>query len=113
MRIRLIEKLWRHKVPSPMVKLLNDAISDGSKGRIVKHSVEILEFVKNFFDAEEDDYVISEIDEIIESINGLDDSSGEDDFDLVLESFYDFMDGYSIFLGDEEPVELELGEEKK
>lgn len=111
MRIRLIEKLWRHKVPSPMIAELNDAISDGSRGLIVKNSVEILEFVKNFFDAEEDDYVINEIDEIIEGIKDLDDSSEDDDFDLVLGSFYDFMDGYSIFLGDEEPVEL--SEQKK
>lgn len=99
MRVKLLEKLWRHTVPQQIVGHLNDAINDGNHEHIKQFAVEILEMCKSFFDVEEDDYVLYEIDEIIESFNDLDDSSGDEDFDLVLGSFYDFMDGYSIALG--------------
>jgi len=127
MRIKLLEKMWRHQVPQGLVDELNKAIEE-YQGSVessdirqylfrdydeVKSAViDILEFCKGFFDVEEDDYVINEIDDLIQSFQDLDENSGEEDFDYMLGELYDFMDGYSIFLGDgEDPVFID--EEKK
>jgi hypothetical protein len=105
MKIKLLEAMWKHKIPQGMADKLTNAIIEGRFEEIKYNAVQILEMSKGFFDAEEDDYVIDEIDELIQGFQDLDENSGEDDFDLVLGELYDFMDGHSIFLGDgEKPV---------
>jgi hypothetical protein len=109
MKIRLLEKLWRHTIPSGESKILNDAIDSGRIEKIKEAAVSLLELSKNFFDVEEDDYVINEIDELIEEFMNLDLTSTIDDADFLLGQFYDFMDGYSIFIGsEEEQVSLDV-----
>jgi hypothetical protein len=112
MRIKLLEKMWRHKVPQGLVDELTRFVDEGNYEEIKVSAVRVLETAKGFFDPEEDDYVINEIDELIQSFQDLDENSGEEDFDYMLGELYDFMDGYSIFLGDgEDPVLID--EEKK
>jgi hypothetical protein len=112
MKIRLIEKLWRHRVPQGLVDELNKAVENINLEEVKVAAVRVLETAKGFFDLEEDDYVINEIDELIQSFQDLDENSGEEDFDFMLGQLYDFMDGYSIFLGDGEEQVL-IGEAKK
>jgi hypothetical protein len=115
MRIKLLEKMWRHQVPKQLVDEFEtalqeyiDSVEEGSDIRqymfrsyepIKKAIVDILEFCKSFFDVEEDDYVINEIDDLIQSFQDLEESTSEEDFDSMLGELYDFMDGYSISLG--------------
>lgn len=112
MRIKLLEAMWRHQIPQGIADELTKAIAGGNFEEIKVAAARVLEMSKGFFDAEEDDYVIDEIDELIQSFQDLDETSGEEDFDFMLGELYDFMDGYSIFLGDgQDPVLID--EEKK
>jgi hypothetical protein len=112
MRIKLLEKMWRHQVPQGLADALKNAIDDVNFEEIKLAAVKVLETAKGFFDPEEDDYVINEIDDLIQSFQDLDENSGEEDFDFMLGELYDFMDGYSIFLGDGEGQVL-IDEAKK
>lgn len=117
MKIKLLEKKWRHKIPQQLADNFKnalgeyaDATADGSDIRlfmyrsyepIKKAATEVLEFCKSFYDAEEDDYVIDEIDDLINSVDSItDDEYDDDSVDDVINELYDFMDGYSILLGD-------------
>lgn len=112
MRVRLIEKLWRHRIGQGIVDAFKESIDEGNHDAIKETAVELLNQAKKFYDPEEDDYVIDEINDLIQSVEDLDESSDDDDFDYVLSEIYDFCDGYGIFIGDGKDELVTIGDEE-
>jgi hypothetical protein len=111
MKVRLLEGMWRHHIPVQMAERLKEAVDSADYEEIKSAAIDILEACKSLFDEEEDDYVIREIEDLIEEFSILDSSDDEDTVDYKLASFYDFMDGYKIWLGSDEGLR-ELGNDE-
>jgi hypothetical protein len=127
MKVRLLEGMWRHKVPKSLVLSFETAIenyidnvADGSdidtqymfrsyqdinrRNMLISYepikiaAIDILEHCKKFYGAEEDDYIIEEINDLISSVESITNENSGEDVNDVLNAFYDFMDEHSIFL---------------
>ena len=61
--------------------------------------------LEQFFDEEEQDYVISEIEDLIDSFT--DAVEDEEEIDFLLDELYDFCDGYNILIDDNEEDKTE------
>ncbi len=110
MRVKLYESKWLHTVAGELADRFHDSIEAGDLTAVKQSSKDLLEKCKEFFDPEEDDYVIMEIDELIESFDTVDDD--EEEVDFLLDQLYDFCDGYNIWISlgntaEDEPKEPE------
>lgn len=130
MRVKLYEAVWKHHIENPLASEFHHAIDEADLEEVKRLSIEVLEQCKGFFDPEEDDYVIFDLDDMIENFRDVEDD--EDEIDFLLSELYDFCDGYNIFIdvveepaepmeepevpaepSEEEVVELETAEEEK
>ena len=118
MKTILVE--WKHRV-NLQSKNLRAAIDNDDYEGIKLNAIAVLEKAKTFFNEDEEDYILSEIDDLIEEFNDLstDESDYEDyvdydnddydapsdaeeameqQFNYALSQLYDFCDGYGIWL---------------
>ena len=113
MRVKLYESKWLHTINGELADRFHSSIDSGDLEGVKSSSMELLEKCKEFFDPEDDDYVIMEIDELIESFRDVD--NDEEEVDFLLDQLYDFCDGYNIWisLGDTKEDEPEDKPEDK
>jgi D-mannonate dehydratase len=100
MKLRLIEGWWRFRVMEPIVAKFHKEIEEKNFEGIKSASIEMLKFFKELFPEEQDEHVIDQVNSLIETMEGLDESSSEEDFDMVLEDIYSFCDEHKIFLSE-------------
>lgn len=96
MKVKLYEARWRHHISGNLAIDFHEAIKEGNIELVKANSIALLEKCKEFFDPEEQDYVIYEIDDLIESFSDVEED--EDEVDYLLDELYDFCDGYNIFI---------------
>lgn len=110
MKVRLYEAKWLHHISGNLAIDFHKAIEEGNIELVKSNSIALLEKCKEFFDPEEQDYVIYEIDDLIESFSDV--MEDEEEVDYLLDELYDFCDGYNIFIDldtePEEPVDLNV-----
>ena len=102
MKVKLYEQRWLHKVNGSD---FHRAIEEANIEEVKANAIALLEKCKEFFDPEEQDYVISEIEDLIESFTDV--MEDEEEVDFLLDELYDFCDGYNIFIQWDEPKEKE------
>lgn len=98
MRVKLYEAKWKHIIEGELADNFHNTIDASDVEGAIAASVALLEKCKEFFDPEEDEYVIYEIEDLIESFNDVD-RDDVDSVDYLLDELYDFCDGYNIFIG--------------
>ena len=98
MKVKLYEQRWLHKVNGSD---FHRAIEEANIEEVKANAIALLEKCKEFFDPEEQDYVISEIEDLIESFTDV--MEDEEEVDFLLDELYDFCDGYNIFIQWDEP----------
>lgn len=120
MKVRLCEAMWRHHISGPTAYEFHEAIEEVDVDLVKEKSITLLNACKEFFDPEDEDYVISEIDDLIDELEMFDDEDydsdddAEEELDYILSEIYDFCDGYGIFIdldvrpASEEKEETEL-----
>ena len=96
MRVKLYEARWLHHISGKLADEFHKAIEEGNIELVKSNSIALLEKCKDFFDPEEQDYVIYEIEDLIDSFTGVDEDP--DEVDYLLDELYDFCDGYNIFI---------------
>ena len=104
MKVKLYEARWLHNIEGDLAYNFHKAIEDADIEGVRNNSIALLEKCKEFFDPEEQDYVIYEIEDLIESFRDVDDD--EDEVDFLLDELYDFCDGYNIFINLEAEPEV-------
>lgn len=116
MKVKLYEAKWLHHISGSLASEFHKAIEEGNIEAVKSNSIALLEKCKEFFDQEEQDYVIYEIEDLIESFTDVEED--EDEVDFLLDKLYDFCDGYNIFIdvveeapAEEPVVEPEVHEE--
>lgn len=105
MKVKLYEARWLHHISGSLADDFHKAIEEGNIEAVKSNSIALLNKCKEFFDPEDQDYVIYEIEDLIESFTDVMDD--EDEVDFLLDELYDFCDGYNIFIDvvDEKPAE--------
>lgn len=106
MIVRLYEAKWLHHIAGELASNFHKAIDAAEVEAVRASSIALLEKCKEFFDPEEQDYVIFELEDLIESFSEAEASAEEMDF--LLEELYDFCDGYNIFIDTVEEKEPEV-----
>lgn len=119
MKVKLYEAKWLHRISGDgLYKAIEDAKNsvddihedmESDKLELVKNAaIDLLNNCKEFFDSEDQEYVIYDIDELIDSFEDADEDG--DELDMLLAELYDFCDGYNIFLetSSEDDDDLEL-----
>lgn len=96
MKVRLHEAVWKHRIEQGLANRFRTALDNDDVDGAVTLSIELLNACKPFFDPEEQDYVLNEIDELIESFEDVEHEYDEVDF--LLDELYDFCDGYNIWI---------------
>lgn len=105
MRVKLYESKWENKVTGELAKKFYDTIMASDIEGVKEASVALLTKCEDFFD-EDEEYIINEIEALI---NEISEAEEEDDIDSSLEELYDFCDGYSILIDvREEPEDAEV-----
>lgn len=108
MKVTLVESngRWKHHISGETAINFHQAIEDADAEAVKINTIALLEKCKEFFDPEEQEYVIFEIEDLIDSMNSVD-AEDEDEIDFILDEVYDFCDGYGIFIDldvEEEPA---------
>ena len=96
MRVRLYEARWKHHISGTLASDFHRAIEEANLEEVKSNSIALLEKCKEFFDPEEQDYVIYELEDLIDSFSSVE--LDEDEIDYLLDELYDFCDGYNIFI---------------
>lgn len=96
MKVKLYEARWLHTISGELASEFHRAIEEADIEGVKSKAVELLTKCKEFFDPEEQEYVIYEIDDLIDSFESVEDD--EDEVDFLLDELYDFCDGYNIFI---------------
>ena len=111
MKVKLYEAMWKHHISGELATRFHKSIEEGDVESVIGAAIALLSKCEEFFDAEEDDYVIDEIEELIDEFENCEEEAEEVDF--LLDELYDFCDGYNIFIDlDDEEVEPEEHEEE-
>lgn len=111
MKVKLYEARWLHHISGSLASDFHQAIEDANIEAVKANSIALLEKCKEFFDSEEQDYVLYDIDDLIDSFANV--VEDEDEVDFLLDELYDFCDGYNIFIDldvqpeSEEEIEVE------
>ena len=105
MKVKLHEARWEHSIDGELALDFRSAIRDANLEGVKGSSIALLDKCKEFFDPEDQDYVIYEIEDLIDSFGDV--IEDEDEIDMLLDELYDFCDGYSIFIDTEEYAEPE------
>ena len=103
MRVRLYEAKWLHHISGALADDFHAAIEAADLEGVKSNSIALLERCREFFDPEEQDYVLSELEDLIESFSDVE--LDEDEIDGLLSELYDFCDGYNIFIDVESGAE--------
>lgn len=103
MKVKLYEAKWLHHISGDLARDFHNAIEEGNIELVKSNSIALLEKCKEFFDPEDQDYVIYEIEDLVDSFEGVDEDP--DEIDFLLDELYDFCDGYNIFIDVVEEVE--------
>ena len=96
MRVKLQEAKWLYKVPG---ESLHSAIEAADIEAVKAAAIELLGGCESFFDPDGQDYVIIELEDLIDDFEEVEEN--EEDVDELLDELYDFCDGYNIFIEDE------------
>ena len=96
MIVRLYEAKWKHILEQGLADRFRTACENDDVDGAVELAIEVLKACKAFFDPEDQDYVIDEIDELIDSFEWVDHEY--DEVDYLLDQLYDFCDGYNIWV---------------
>ena len=96
MKVKLYEARWLHHISGDLAADFHSAIEEGNIESVKSNSIALLNKCKEFFDPEDQDYVIYEIDDLIDSFTDVEED--EDEVDFLLDELYDFCDGYNIFI---------------
>ena len=109
MRVKLYEARWLHHISGKLASDFHKAIEEANLEMVKANSIALLEKCKEFFDPEDQDYVIYEIEDLVDSFSNVEED--EEEIDFLLDELYDFCDGYNIFIDVvEEPENEEEGE---
>lgn len=100
MRVRLHENKWLHRIDGEAASELRSAIESGNLELVKANAIVILERCRSFFDPEEQDYIMYDIDDLIDAFNGepIDGEDAEEFMDDRLEELYSFCDGNNILI---------------
>lgn len=98
MRIRLTEGMWKHHVSADLCNEMRSAIDEGDVDGIKAKAKEVLGKCREFFNGEEDEYELFELDDLVDEFDCLDSDNDEEDIDFALSELYDFCDDHRIFL---------------
>ena len=112
MKVKLYESLWKHHISGELAQDFHNAIEQADVEAAIEAAIALLEKCMEFFDIEEDDYVIAELADLIEEFEDCEEDAEEVDF--LLDELYDFCDGYNILIdldSEEGPEETEEPEE--
>ena len=109
MKVKLYEAKWQHHISGDLARDFHRAIEEGNIEEVKANSIALFDKCKEFFDPEEQDYIIYEIEDLIDSFRDVIDD--EEEVDFLLDELYDFCDGYNIFIDlDVEPESDEVYE---
>ena len=87
MKVKLYEARWLHHISGELADDFHKAIEEGNIEAVKSNSIALLEKCKEFFDPEDQDYVLYESADLIESFTDV--MEDEDEVDFLLEELYD------------------------
>ena len=96
MKAKLYEAKWQHHISGETASSFHTAIEEANIEEVKANSIALLSKCKEFFDPEEQDYILYEIEDLIDSFTEVMDD--EEEVDILLDELYDFCDGYNIFI---------------